>query len=1147
MAKRTGRTGPDKSSGSGPEKSGGTGPNSTGGTGRNNPETTGRSRTKRQASVQDYRHDDAKRTNNPPAKIAAEGVVPAVPKATYAYSPRRPPTLRFDPSPLAHARGSDQRSDARAAVPADLIPPLIEEAGQRPLTPDEQQLLADALRNYHPWLEWAGKAEQDREGHFAVDPVALHIHERVSAQAILKVAKRQNVERDLFGDPQLDYHQAVQFYRHDVDWTNRLILGDSLQVMSSLAHRENLAGKVQMIYIDPPYGIKFASNFQPEVGRRDVKDKEQDLTREPEMVKAYRDTWHLGIHSYLSYLRDRLIVARELLADTGSIFVQISDENLHRVRQVMDEVFGTNNSLGLICFKKVSAMFAGGLPTICDFILWYSRDREQGTYHQLFDERNPTDETAVEYRFIQYANGERCSIPVEDLESLDEHDVVFRPAPLTSQGATDSGGYTYAFEGREFAPGVNRHWSTTKDGMNRLAPADRLIARPDSLGSIRYLDDYPAVPKTNIWMDTSWGFAAQKEKAYVVQTHTEVIARCMLMTTDPGDLVLDPTCGSGTTAYVAEQWGRRWITIDTSRVSIAIARQRLLTAKYERFRVKGEDKEGNGNGNHRPGVDPHPGFIYKTVPHITLKSIAQNTNLDPIFARHEPILEARLAACNKALKKVSKELRVTLEAKLLRKQKEKGKNAVTDADRRRWLLPPENRADARREHAALLKASKKSKYTVDLDFDGWYHWEVPFDTDPDWPEALQDAVTEYRKAWRDKMDEVNACIAENASHEELVDKPEAVRNIVRVSGPFTVEAVEPPEMSLGDVLESHEAKGEERHEGTEARRHEGEADPSRDREGAATRGSEGLFGGEPEALSEGFESRALRMVETRVDQEAQNIEAYLDQMLRYLRLDGVRFPNNKQLKFTRLDRLESATPGLYAEGRWVPDPSRDREGADASQDDDPDGRALVCVAIGPQYGPVTAKMIEDCIRSANRMGFDDLVVAGFSFDGTAQAVIDEVKHSRLRVHAAHIRPDVNPGMNGLLKQQPGSQLFTVFGQPRTRVDGPDESGEYTVTMEGVDIYDPVTNEIRSTGADKVAAWFIDGDYDGRTFCITQAFFPDRSAWDKLARALKDVIDAAAFEAFSGTVSLPFPAGTHKCVAVKVIDPRGNEVMTVQRV
>jgi len=526
----------------------------------------------------------------------------------------------------------------------------------------------------------------------------------------------------------------------------------------------------------------------------------------------------------------------------------------------------------------------------------------------------------------------------------------------------------------------------------------------------------------------------------------------MLMTTKPGDLVLDPTCGSGTTAYVAEQWGRRWITSDTSRVAISIARQRLLAASFEHYQTRDDLKTVRG-------ANPALGFVYRSTPRITLKSIAQNQNLDPIFAKHGPILEGRLRACNEALANVGAEVRTTLERKLVQKQKTEGKKAITDADTRRCLLP------------------KKGER--------FEHWTVPFDADPDWPKELQQSVTEYRKAWRAKMDEVNACIAANATQEELVDQPDVVKGVTRVSGPFTVEAVQPPEQSIGVT--------------------------------------DGLFDGAPEELEDTFDLK--------------NVDSYLDEMTRLLRMDGVRFPNNQEMKFSRLQRLTGQSGGLHAEGRWQ---------AAGETDDDPEGKATVAVGFGPQYGPVTAKQVEDLIRSASRQGYDALVVAGFSFDGPAQAVIEEQPHPKLKIHMAHIRPDINPGMSGLLKEQPGAQLFTVFGQPRTMLSKPDKNGEYTVTMEGVDIYDPVTNTTRATGADKVAAWFLDGDYDGRTFCITQAFFPDKSAWEKLAKALGGVVSEDAFDKLSGNVSLPFPRGKHKCCAVKVIDPRGNEVMQVHK-
>ena len=1011
--------------------------------------------------VTDYRHKQAKRKNNPPAKIAAEGTVPAIPKAVYEYNPHLPPILRFDPTGKP-----------------DKLPELLAEARRRKLTTEEAQLLTDALRNQQPWLEWAGKRETQAMK-LTVDPVALHIHERVSAQAVLKVARRQDVARMLFGDPEQAYHEAVQFYRHDVDWTNRMILGDSLQVMSSLARRENLAGKVQMIYMDPPYGIKFASNFQPEVGQRDVKDKESDLTREPEMVKAYRDTWSLGVHSYLAYLRDRLLVAKELLADTGSIFVQISDENVDRVKMLLAEVFGPENFRSIISYRTSSPLGAAGLPRACDYVIWFARNTEAAKFHQLTEDKaigRGTNYMWAESR----ETGSRYRMNEE--ESLDPHSLsgrVFYPSDFASSGYTQSCTYDFMMYGMK-VPAGSKSWRTNTTGVRRLLQGDRLMPLGKKFRPcfIQYFDDNPTQPRSNFWADTR----SPLDKEYVVQTDDEVIKRCVLMTTDPGDLVLDPTCGSGTTAFVAEQWGRRWITTDTSRVAIAIARQRMLTAKFDRYRIKGEDENGVADGEkpNGKGASPHPGFLYKTVPHITLKSIAQNPNLDPIFARHEPVLEERLAACNAALAKIAKDVRDRFLVKLVTKDRTEGKKAITEADRRRWELP---------------KSLK------------WEHWEVPFDTDPDWPQALQDAVTEYRKAWRAKMDEVNACIAANAEQEELVDQPAVVRGIVRVTGPFTVEAVQPPEMSLGEagIIEAGAGGGK--------------------------------FDGEPELLEGTFE---VRPVEAFAD--TQNIPAYLDKMIRLLKIDAVTFPNNKVMKFSRLEPVyqENAT-GLHAEGRWVPQ---------GQEDKDPEGEANVCVVFGPQYGPVTAMQVEEAVRAANRAGYEALVLAGFSFDGAASAVLDEYETGKLKrgcmVHMAHIRPDVNPGMDGLLKEQPGSQLFTVFGQPRTRVEGPDKEGNYVAHMDGVDIYNPVENSITPTQADKVAAWFLDGDYDGRTFCITQAFFPDRSAWDKLARALKGVVDEDRFEALSGTVSLPFPAGKHKRVAVKVIDPRGNEVMRIHR-
>ena len=965
-------------------------------------------RTTQSPEIQDYRHDDATRRNNPPAGIASHGGLREKPKQEYVYNPHLPPVLRFDETGAA-----------------DKLPELLEKA-RNGLSDDEIKLLADALKDRAPWLEWAGKQEATS---FAVDPVALHIHERVSAKAIMKVAARQDVQRDLFADPQQAYHEAVQFYQHDVDWANRLILGDSLTVMSSLAHREDLAGKVQMIYIDPPYGIKFASNFQSTVFQRDVKDKESDLTREPEQIKAYRDTWTLGVHSYLAYLRDRLIVAKELLTDSGSIFVQISDENVHRVRSLMDEVFGSENFVSLITYKTTTGMSQKSAPLrVNDFLLWYAKDREKVKFKRLFMESEIDTRNC---RMIEDANGERRSMTDAERskpENIDSYWRPFRTTPLHSKGDGNKTAREFAGEKWTIPAGS---WRYSEEGFRRLGNAGRIMKEKTVISAVRYFNDFPLQELTVNWTDTG----PELSKSYVVQTNPKPIQRCLLMTTDPGDLVLDPTCGSGTTAYVAESWGRRWITIDTSRVAVALARQRLLTGIFDYYKLKDESKGAAG------------GFVNKTVPHITLREIAQNVALDPIFTKHEPVLEEKLEALNRTLEAVTPEIRTALHAKLVEKGKREGKKAVTDADRRRW----------------------------ELSGSAWKGWEVPFDTDPDWHPDLKEALTDYREAWREKMDEVNDCIAAASDSEELVDQPEVDRRTLRVSGPFTVEAVQPAEESLHD---------------------------------------DSPIGGEPDEELDTFESDGS---------ESANAEAYLDGMIRLLRNDGVRFPDNRTMKFARLDPIEADV--LHAEGAWKDD-TEDR---------------LIAVVFGPQHGPVTAMQVEECLPIASRRGYDDLVFAGFGFDGAAQAAIGDDPNPRVRIHMAHINPDV--AMGGLLKETPTSQLFTVFGEPRTKVEM-SEDDEYIVTMEGVDVYNPVDNMVTSEGGDRVAAWFIDSDYDGRTFCITQAFFPDKKAWSKIARALNGVIDAERFENFSGTTSLPFPAGEHQRVAVKVIDPRGNEVMRV---
>lgn len=1009
----------------------------------------------------DYRHSGEKRTNNPPARIAGEGKVPKVEKVRYAYSPHLPPVLRFDPT-------------GRADRISEEVEAILRKAETGPLSGSEVMYVREAVAHYQPWLEWAGKREQHEKGWFEVDPVALHIHERVSAQAIVRTAMREDVQRDLFADPEQPYQQAVQFYRHSVDWANRLILGDSLQVMSSLARRENLAGKVQMIYLDPPYGIKFASNFQAEVGKREVREKDSDLTREAEMVRAYRDTWELGLHSYLAYLGARLRVARDLLTETGSLFLQISDENLHGVRLLLDEVFGRPNFVAQITFLKTSGSTVNLLPSAADYLLWYARDIDRAKFRPVFGSKGFGEDGASKYDQQLLPSGEirpaRLSQGSGEAEgeSTGVSGSVFRVDNLTSQsigrekGEGAASWFPVDLAGRLIRPSMKNRWKTNAEGMARLVASSRVRLTGDSLGYVRFLSDFPARSLANVWDDIGGIQSRADPKVYVVQTASEALKRCLLMTTDPGDLVLDPTCGSGTAAIVAEQWGRRWITIDTSRVSVSVARQRILTARFDHYRTKA----GGEGSSENPGT----GLKYKTVSHITLKSIAQNPNLDPVFAKHEPILDTALAACSAALKEVTPALREKLGAKL----REKPKRETTDADRRRWSLPPDNRDRS--------VAAKKAA-TVDLDSASWYHWEVPFDSDPDWPKPLQEAVTAYRRAWRAKMDEVDACIAANADQEELVDQPEVVKGVVRVSGPFTVEGVRPEELSLGE---------------------------------------EGLFDPTPNAFDDEPGAMDPRIV---------NLQAYLSKMVSSLRGDGVTFLGNNRKRFARVEPLfETATGSvIHAEGVW--------------EDGDASGSATVGVTFGPQYGPVTATQVEDAIRSARR--YDELVVAGFSFDAEASAAIQESAHPKLRIHQAYIRPDMNPGMDGLLKETPGSQLFTVFGQPEVDVRKT-KDGHWICELSGVDIYDPVENTVRSSGAEKVAAWFLDQDYDGRCFCITQAFFPDQDAWEKIAKALKGSADPEAFDAFKGTVSIPFPTGKHSRIAVKVIDPRGNEVMAIRK-
>ena len=570
-------------------------------------------------------------------------------------------------------------------------------------------------RDLDPQLVWRGKDEQDWSD-LVVSAPPLYIQEKVHPKAIVDDLRRQSQERaETTQDTQLDLFAdfnglpkdatATDFYKHDANWTNRMILGDSLQVMASLAEREGLRGKVQCIYFDPPYGIKFNSNFQWSTTSRDVKDGKLDqITREPEQVKAFRDTWRDGIHSYLTYLRDRLTVARDLLTDSGSIFVQIGNENVHKVRVLMDEILGEEKFISEIIFRKTTSSTSLLLSNVHDIIIWYGKS-DQTKYRNLFLVKSE-ESGASAYR--------------------SSNEGAFTTSGLTSQNPGSR--YPIKLEGREFNayPGW---WKTSESNMSRVLKAGRLVSTTKSVRYKRYLSDFPVFAIDNLWNDTS----GDTDKVYVVQTATEAIKRCILMATDPGDLVLDPTCGSGTTAYVAEQWGRRWITIDTSRVALALARARIMGARYPYYLLadspEGQRKEAEVTRTMPSDSPTHGnirlGFVYDRVPHITLKSIANNTEIDTIWESYQTKLEPLREALNQELSK------------------------------------------------------------------SWEEWEIPREVEAKWSDKAKQLHGDWWKNRIARQKEIDASIAAKADQEFLYDKPYEDKNMVRVAGPFTVESLSP--------------------------------------------------------------------------------------------------------------------------------------------------------------------------------------------------------------------------------------------------------------------------------------------------------------------------------------------------------------------
>jgi len=537
-----------------------------------------------------------------------------------------------------------KHKDKRANIPTEELRDFVAEDEAQP-----NKMFYPRDPSLDPQLVWKGKDEQDQQD-LEVPVVPVYIQEKINPQAIVEEVRAQarkekpQAQLNLFADFNgIPFEEMVDFYQHEQNWSNRMILGDSLLVMTSLAEKEGLRGKVQMVYIDPPYGIKFGSNWQVSTRKRDVKDgKVEDATRQPEQIRAFRDTWELGIHSYLTYLRDRLVGARDLLTETGSIFVQIGDENVHLVRALMDEVFGSDNFISIIAFRKTSNLTAMYLPTSGDFILWYAKNRETAKYRQLFVEKDFGSVSTDTFGCAEMPDGTWRRLTQSEKETpatLPSAWRLFGLSDLTSSHYYESP--PFEFEHKLFTS-KGRYWSTSIRGLTNLRLAARLAAVGDTLRYRRFFDDFAVMVLNNHWEDTGAGTQTE-DRIFVVQTSSKVVERCVLMTTDPGDLVLDPTCGSGTTAYVAEQWGRRWITVDTSRVALALARTRLMSARYPYYLLadspEGVKKEAEITGltppDYKTEDDIKKGFVYKRVPHITLKSIANNPDIKEGMTRRE--------------------------------------------------------------------------------------------------------------------------------------------------------------------------------------------------------------------------------------------------------------------------------------------------------------------------------------------------------------------------------------------------------------------------------------------------------------------------------------------------------------------------------
>ncbi len=1060
-------------------------------------------------------------------------------------------------------------------------------------------------RDLDPQLVWRGKDEQDWSD-LVVSAPPLYIQEKVHPKVIIDDLMRQSQNNQTAVQGELDLFadfnglpkdaRATEFYQHEANWTNRMILGDSLQVMASLAEREGLRGQVQMIYIDPPYGIKFNSNFQWSTTSRDVKDgKVEHITREPEQVRAYRDTWRDGIHSYLTYLRDRLTVARDLLTDSGSIFVQIGDENVHRVRAVMDEVFGDENFIGEIYVAKTSGFGDTlSLANVGDYLIWYSKQKHLCKYRQLYQEKGFDSHFAKEYRQKESLDkAVRKPLTKEELDGstkLDDQWKRFRPSATTSQGSTQSGAFVFEHRGKKYQAPAGQHWKTSPSGLVRLNFAERLLPRDKSISYIRYFNDFPVVPLNSIWIDMRWGFDAS-EKRYVVETNPGIVARCILMTTDPGDLVLDPTCGSGTTAYVAEQWGRRWITIDTSRVALALARARIMGARYPYYLLAdspaGRQKEAEITGTTPPDTPTYGnirlGFVYERVPHITLKSIANNTEIDVIYEKWQPQVLQALADLNAALRGHPIPYTVTTGG---REGHQVKFNAPDDAT---FTMPS----------GEVVKAYELVE------------WEVPRQAPDDWSPTAKQHLETFWQARIARQKEIDASIAAKAEFEYLYDKPYEDKTIVRVAGPFTVESLSPHRVLAVDendeligldvkpdrsneednfvkvILENLRVSGvQQAHKENKINfislvpfpgqyicaEGQFEVDGEHKTTDRNTKRA-GIFIG-PEF---GTVSRADLVAAAREAGDngfdvliacAFNYDAHSAELDKLGRIPILKARMNADLHMA--NDLKNTGKGnlfvifgepdiLVASEEWLVDSSGAMiapyeifklvSGVSSLVEINRFGSQDLCSyatiscrrEIWDYITNAAGSNINPCQHSGGTSPTANWRISTVSwhcarFSSGTRNIADFIRQAKISSQSRF-----RELVERLHREQKNAKCTSKIS-----IQSPLTTTHYSqITIYGVDVFHPQSGEVRSSNTDEIACWFIDTDYNEESFFVRHAYFLGAGdPYKSLKTTLKAEIDEEAWSTLYSDTSRPFPKPKSGRIAVKVINHLGDEVMKV---